>query len=99
MIQQSAFRENGKKIIYNDILFYAAGCILIIYNSKLLSNFLSRRKIMEKVCKAAVVTYNGQVECREMPLPELKDNDKSRDITLPTKVHLVKAMVFPVVMD
>ena len=23
---------------------------------------------------------------------------KSRDITLPTKVHLVKAMVFPVVM-
>ena len=24
---------------------------------------------------------------------------KSRDILLPTKVHLVKAMVFPVVMD
>ena len=24
---------------------------------------------------------------------------KSRDITLPTKVRLVKAMVFPVVMD
>ena len=24
---------------------------------------------------------------------------KSRDITLPAKVHLVKAMVFPVVMD
>ena len=24
---------------------------------------------------------------------------ESRDITLPTKVHLVKAMVFPVVMD
>ena len=24
---------------------------------------------------------------------------KSRDITLPTKVHLVKAMVFPVVMN
>ena len=24
---------------------------------------------------------------------------KSRDITLPTKVHLVKGMVFPVVMD
>ena len=24
---------------------------------------------------------------------------KSRDITLPTKVHLVKAMVFPVIMD
>ena len=24
---------------------------------------------------------------------------KSRDITLPTKIHLVKAMVFPVVMN
>ena len=24
---------------------------------------------------------------------------KSRNITLPTKVHLVKSMVFPVVMD
>ena len=24
---------------------------------------------------------------------------KSKDITLPTKVHLVKAMVFPVVMN
>ena len=24
---------------------------------------------------------------------------KSRDITLPTKVHLVKVMVFPVIMD
>ena len=24
---------------------------------------------------------------------------KSRDITLPTKVHLVKAMVFPLVMN
>ena len=24
---------------------------------------------------------------------------KSRDVTLPTKVHLVKAMIFPVVMD
>ena len=24
---------------------------------------------------------------------------KSRDITLPTKVHLIKAMVFPVVID
>ena len=27
-----------------------------------------------------------------------RDKKKSRDITLPTKVHLVKAMVFPVVM-
>ena len=30
--------------------------------------------------------------------PNLDSILKSRDITLPTKVHLVKAMVFPVVM-
>ena len=31
-------------------------------------------------------------------IPTLDSIFKSRDITLPTKVHLVKAMVFPVVM-
>ena len=33
------------------------------------------------------------------PWTNLDNILKSRDITLPTKVHLVKAMVFPVVMD
>ena len=32
------------------------------------------------------------------PMTNLDSSLKSRDITLPTKVHLVKAMVFPVVM-
>ena len=31
-------------------------------------------------------------------MPNLDNILKSRDITLPTKVHLVKAIVFPVVM-
>ena len=31
-------------------------------------------------------------------MPKLDSIFKSRDITLPTKVHLVKAMLFPVVM-
>ena len=31
-------------------------------------------------------------------MPNLDSILKSRDITLPTKVHLVKAMIFPVVM-
>ena len=31
-------------------------------------------------------------------MTNLEGTLKSRDITLPTKVHLVKAMVFPVVM-
>ena len=33
----------------------------------------------------------------DQPRQHIK-KQKSRDITLPTKVHLVKAMVFPVVM-
>jgi len=32
-------------------------------------------------------------------IPTLDSILKSRDITLPTKVHLVKAMVFPAVMN
>ena len=32
------------------------------------------------------------------PMTNVDSILKSRDITLPTKVHLVKAMVFPVVM-
>ena len=35
---------------------------------------------------------------RRKVLTNLDNILKSRDITLPTKVHLVKAMVFPVVM-
>ena len=38
---------------------------------------------------------------RDLPNPGMANLEsvlKSRDITLPTKVHLVKAMVFPVVM-
>ena len=35
---------------------------------------------------------------RRKVMTKLDSIFKSRDITLPTKVHLVKAMVFPVVM-
>ena len=35
---------------------------------------------------------------RRKPMAKLDNILKSRDITLLTKVHLVKAMVFPVVM-
>ena len=43
----------------------------------------------------------GQEEgaiCRRKAITNLDSVLKSRDITLPTKVHVVKAMVFPVVM-
>ena len=37
-------------------------------------------------------------EIKRKAMTNLDSIFKSRDITLPTKVHLVKAMVFPVVM-
>ena len=48
------------------------------------------------------VGFSRQEYWSGVPLPSLMTNLdrilKSRDIILPTKVHLVKAMVFPVVM-
>ena len=41
---------------------------------------------------------NGLCIIRRKAMTNLDSIFKSRDITLPTKVHLVKAMVFPVVM-
>ena len=37
-------------------------------------------------------------EDKDLSMTNLDSIVKSRDITLPTKFHLVKAMVFPVVM-
>ena len=42
--------------------------------------------------------YSFEVICFNMVMTNLNSILKSRDITLPTKVCLVKAMVFPVVM-
>ena len=52
------------------------------------------------------ITANGDCSCEikryfllgRKAMTNLDSILKSRDITLPTKVHLVKAMVFPVVM-
>ena len=48
------------------------------------------------------VDYNHEIRRRLLlgrkAMTNLDSLLKSRDITLPTKVHLVKAMVFPVVM-
>ena len=38
------------------------------------------------------------LEGNEYAMTNLDSIFKSRDITLPTKVHLIKAMIFPVVM-
>ena len=58
--------------------------------------------------KAVVHIHNGVLLSHEIKrhlllgrkvMTNLDSIFKSRDITLPTKVRLVKAMVFPVVMD
>ena len=69
---------------------------------------------MEKQWKEWLILFSGALKSLQMGIAAMKLKDtyslagkfmtnldsilKSRDITLPTKVHLVKAMVFPVVM-
>ena len=67
---------------------------------------------MGKQWKQCQTLFSGAPKSLQMVIAAMKLKDayslevmtnlesifKSRDITLPTKVHLVKAMVFPVVM-
>ena len=68
---------------------------------------LSRVRLLATPCTAAYqappsMGFSRQEYWSGVPLPSPMTNResilKSRDITLPTKVHLVKAMIFPVVM-
>jgi len=67
---------------------------------------LSRVQLLVTPCTAAYQAphpwdFPGKstgVGCHHLLRTNLDSILKSRDITLPTKVHLVKAMVFPVVM-
>ena len=63
-------------------------------------------KVSDFIFLGSIITADGdfshEIKRRLLlgrkPLTNLDSVLKSRDITLPTKVHLVKAMVFPVVM-
>ena len=62
--------------------------------------------VMDFILGGSKITANGDCSheikrhllLRRKVITKLDSILKSRDITLPTKVHLVKAMVFPVVM-
>ena len=62
--------------------------------------------VMDFILGGSKITANGDCSheikrhllLRRIVITKLDSILKSRDITLPTKVHLVKAMVFPVVM-
>ena len=60
-----------------------------------LSLFFGAPKSLQMV--TAAMKLRGLLLGRKV-MTNLDNILKSRDITLPTKVHLVKAMVFPVVM-
>ena len=58
-------------------------------------------KLMDTFNKMEKETYRPtwrEKSARRKVMTNLDSTLKSRDITLPSKVHLVKAMVFPVVM-
>ena len=46
----------------------------------------------------AAMKSKGACSLKDKAMTNLDSILKSRDITLPTKVHLVKAIIFPVVM-
>ena len=48
---------------------------------------------------AAVMKLKDACSLKEKLMKNLDSVLNSRDVTLPTKVHIVKALVFPVVMD
>ena len=56
--------------------------------------FILGGNLLEKMGKVIFLNYF----CGRKVMTNLDSIFESRDITLPTKVHLVKAMVFPVVM-
>ena len=60
--------------------------------------FWGAPKSPQKVIAAMKLEDAYSLEKKKIYMTNLDSIVKSRDITLPTKVHLVKAMVFPVVM-
>ena len=64
-------------------------------NSERFFIFLSSKVTADDDCSHEI---KGRLLLGRKDMTNLESILKSRDITLPTKVHLVKAMVFPVVM-
>ena len=70
------------------------------------SRQIDEETVMDFIFLGSKITADGDYSheikrhllLRRKVMTKLDSILKSRDITLPTKVHLVKAMVFPVVM-
>ena len=67
---------------------------------------IDRETVTDFILGGSKITADGDCSCEikrclllgRKAMTNIDSITKSRDITLPTKVHLVKAMVFPVVM-
>ena len=81
-----------------DLVFYPCSLSLA---PKVLAG-ISRALILFDFISIYLILYNNEIKrrllLRRKVMTYLDSILKSRDVTLPTKVHLVKAMVFPVVM-
>ena len=60
--------------------------------------FLGSKITADGDCSHVTMALSDTCSLEEQVMTKLDSILKSRDITLPTKVHLVKAMVFPVVI-
>ena len=60
--------------------------------------FLGSKITADGDCRHEIKKTKKRLLLRSKAMTKLDSILKSRDITLPTKVHLVRAMVFPVVM-
>ena len=69
-----------------------------IDGEKIVSDFILGGSKITADCDCSHEIKRGFLLRRKV-MTNLDSTLKSRDITLPTKVHLVKAMVFPVVMN
>ena len=60
--------------------------------------FLGSKITADGDCSHDTCSFERHLLLRKKAMTNLDSVLKSRDITLPTKVHLIKAMVFPVIM-
>ena len=102
------FPKNRDKLLYNHNTIITHK-ILIFYIDIITSqqtNGETKETVKDFIFLGSKITANGdcshEIKRRLLPgrkaMTNLDRILKSRDVTLPTKVHLVKAMVFPVVM-
>ena len=84
--------------IIKGIYKYAKPKMLVTVPKNLLLYFHKKLRLLINICDYCSHEIKRRLLLGRKVMTNLDSIFKSRDITLPTKVHLVQAMVFPVVM-